>query len=81
MNEIASHNNLHLCLALPNNTYYEDLVIDVEDIEGKGKGELKFKNGMYSFREQAAGVGIEYDQSELENISIQKYEKYSNGKK
>jgi hypothetical protein len=36
---------------------------------------------VHSAEEQAAGVGIEYDQNELENISIQKYEKYSNGKK
>ena len=42
----GGHNNLHLCLALPNNTYYEDLVIDVEDIEAKGKGQLKFENGV-----------------------------------
>ena len=34
--------------------YYEDLVIDVEDIEAKGKGQLKFENGMYSFKEQVA---------------------------
>ena len=72
----GGHNNLHLCLALPNNTYYEDLVIDVEDIEAKGQGQLKFENGMYSFKEQVAGVGIEYDHDELETISIQKYEKF-----
>ncbi len=72
----GGHNNLHLCLALPNNTYYEDLVIDVEDIEAKGNGQLKFENGMYSFKEQVAGVGIEYDHDELEKISIQKYEKF-----
>jgi len=31
---------------------------------------------MYSFKEQVAGVGIEYDHNELEKNSIQKYEKF-----
>ena len=78
------HTNLHLCLAIPNCTYYEDLVIDVEDIKNKDKGivfgsslendNLLFSNGTYSFSNNCVGVGINYDDDYLEKTCLDKYE-------
>ena len=79
----GGHAKLHLCLAIPNCTYYEDLVINNEDLSNRDKGivfgenlknkNLIFSKGSYSFSNECIGVGIEYDDEYLEKNSINKY--------
>ena len=63
--------NLNLALALPNNTYYEDLVIDVQDIKSRRHGPMPFNNGMVSLPEGSVGVGWNLDIADIEARSIE----------
>lgn len=58
--------NLQLGLAVPNNTYYEDLVISADRIRERGNATPPFKNGMISLPEDTVGVGWELDMRDIE---------------
>ncbi len=62
--------NLHLALAVPNNSYYEDIVIDREDIESRRLGEIPFKNGTVALPEGTVGVGWELDVGTIEQRAL-----------
>ncbi len=62
--------NLHLALALPNNTYYEDLVIDVEDVKSKKHGPIPFENGTVSLAEGTVGIGWNFDIAKIEATAL-----------
>lgn len=65
--------NLQLGLALPNNSYYEDLVIGADTIEQRRDGEsVPFKDGYVRLPEGTVGVGWGYDAAVLEKSCIQK---------
>lgn len=58
--------NLQLALALPNNTYYEDLVIDAADVKSKKEGPIPFHRGTVSLPEGTVGVGWDLDIAHIE---------------
>jgi L-alanine-DL-glutamate epimerase-like enolase superfamily enzyme len=62
--------NLHLGLAVPNNTYYEDLVISVEDIKGKKDGPIPFGDGMVRLPENVTGIGLSIDLEDTERRAL-----------
>jgi L-alanine-DL-glutamate epimerase-like enolase superfamily enzyme len=66
----GGHANLHLCLAIPNCTYYEDLVIDPIDIESRKRGPLVFKDGNFGFPEGLVGLGLEFDLEDLKKSCL-----------
>jgi len=66
----GGHANLHLCLAIPNCTYYEDLVIDPIDIESRKRGPLLFKDGNFGFPEGLVGLGLEFDLEDLKKSCL-----------
>ena len=53
--------NLQLGLAIPNNTYYEDIVLSVENIRNKKNGPIPFDNGEVRLPEGIVGVGLDAD--------------------
>jgi len=63
--------NLHLCLAIPNTTYYEDLVIDVESVRDKRNGPIPFCRGVVSLPEGVVGIGHDLDIGEIEKRALQ----------
>ncbi len=62
--------NLHLALALPNNTYYEDLVIDRADVKSKKKGTIPFHKGTVRLPDGTVGVGWNFDNAALEKNAL-----------
>ena len=62
--------NLHLGLAIPNNTYYEDLVTSVENIKSKRSGAVPFENGDVWVPEGSVGIGTEYDLADFEKQAL-----------
>ncbi len=62
--------NLHLCLAIPNTTYYEDLVTSVEQVRNKRSGDIPFRDGWVSLPAGLAGVGWELDIDDIEKRAL-----------
>ena len=62
--------NLHLGLAIPNNSYYEDIVSSVADVKGKETGSIPFKNGEVWIPEGTVGVGAAYDVEDFKKRAI-----------
>ena len=62
--------NLHLALALPNNTYYEDLVIDPEDVASKKNGVIPFHQGTVQLPDDTIGVGWNLDIAHIEATAL-----------
>jgi L-alanine-DL-glutamate epimerase-like enolase superfamily enzyme len=62
--------NLNLGLAIPNNTWYEDLVISVQQIKDKKNGAIPFHRGIVRLPEGATGVGWDFDVKDLEKRAI-----------
>lgn len=64
--------NLHLGLAIPNNTWYEDIVIDPEHIRSKRDDpNVLFSNGVVSLPEGTVGIGQTLDIADIERRAIQ----------
>jgi L-alanine-DL-glutamate epimerase-like enolase superfamily enzyme len=63
--------NLHLCLAIPNNTYYEDIVIDADHVASKKEGPIPFFQGSVSLPEGTVGIGWDMDVVEIEKRALQ----------
>jgi L-alanine-DL-glutamate epimerase-like enolase superfamily enzyme len=67
--------NLHLCLAIPNNTYYEDIVIDPANVRGKKNDRtLNFNKGVVSIPEGTVGIGFNLDVKDIGKRSVQTME-------
>ena len=62
--------NLHLGLAIPNNRYYEDLVISVEQVHDTASRGVPFKNGMVRLPEGCVGLGQELDLKHIEKNAV-----------
>jgi len=63
--------NLHLGLAIPNNEYYEDLVIDVEDVRGKRNAPIALgADGCVGLPEGVVGIGHEVDIKDVERRAV-----------
>jgi L-alanine-DL-glutamate epimerase-like enolase superfamily enzyme len=62
--------NLQLGLAVPNNTFYEDLVIDEDDIRNKKHGYIPFENGTVRIPDGVTGLGLEMDASYAEKHAV-----------
>ena len=62
--------NLHLGLAIPNNSYYEDIVSSVADVKGKENGSIPFKNGEVWIPEDTVGIGADYDVEDFKKRAI-----------
>ncbi|MFP3896449.1 MAG: enolase C-terminal domain-like protein [Anaerolineales bacterium] len=62
--------NAHLCAAIPNNDYYEQLVIDSEQIKGlKDDGSLSLVDGYVTVPDEP-GMGPQPDWEEIEERAI-----------
>jgi L-alanine-DL-glutamate epimerase-like enolase superfamily enzyme len=62
--------NLNLGLAIPNNSYYEDIVISRADVRNKKNGAIPFKDGWVSLPEGATGIGWNVDIADLERRAL-----------
>lgn len=59
--------NLQLGLALPNNSYYEDIVVSAEKLASRREeASIPFEDGYVSLPEDTVGVGWTYEPAELE---------------
>jgi len=64
--------NAQLCAAISNNDYYEQLVMNEEQIKGLGQlGDLSIVDGVLSVSEEP-GLGYEIDFDELDRIALDK---------
>lgn len=63
--------NLQLGLAIPNNSYYEDIVIDRDNVRAKLDGPIPFKDGWVSLPEGIVGVGWDVDMGQVERAALQ----------
>jgi L-alanine-DL-glutamate epimerase-like enolase superfamily enzyme len=63
--------NLHLGLGIPNNTYYEDIVIDAENVRGKKNGPIPFSKGVVSVPKGAVGIGWDVNIKDVEKRALQ----------
>jgi L-alanine-DL-glutamate epimerase-like enolase superfamily enzyme len=64
--------NAQLCAAVPNNDYYEQLIINEEQIKGLDKmGSLSIVDGMLTVSDEP-GIGHKYDFDELDRTAIDK---------
>ncbi len=62
--------NAHLCAAIPNNDYYEELVINTEQIRAlKSQGPLSIVNGYLAVPDDP-GIGPQPDWAEIERKAI-----------
>ncbi len=59
--------NLHLALGIPNNTYYEDLVISVEQVRDVASRGVAFKDGTVYVESGTVGLGQELDIEYIES--------------
>jgi L-alanine-DL-glutamate epimerase-like enolase superfamily enzyme len=67
--------NLQLGLAIPNNTYYEDIVFSVKNIRDKKNGPIPFKDGEVRLPEGTVGVGLDadvewYEKNALDTVTV-----------
>ena len=66
--------NAQLCAAISNNDYYEQLVINEEQIKGLDKlGDLAVKDGILTVSD-TPGLGFDFDFDELDRIALNKFE-------
>ena len=64
--------NLHLGLAIPNNTYYEDIIIDPGNVRSKRNDRtVRFSNGAVSIPEGTVGIGYNLDVKDIEKRALQ----------
>lgn len=71
--------NAQLCAALLNNDYYEQLVINEEQIRGlKNLGTLSITDGCLNVR-SAPGMGAEYDWNELDRSALTRIDIFAGG--
>ena len=64
--------NAQLCAAISNNDYYEQLVINEDQIKGlTGLGPLAITGGMLTVSDRP-GVGYDYDWAELDRTAVQR---------
>jgi L-alanine-DL-glutamate epimerase-like enolase superfamily enzyme len=63
-------NNLHLGLAIPNNSYYEDIVSSVKDVRSKKDGPIPFERGDVWIPDGTVGVGAEIDVAHWEKNAL-----------
>jgi L-alanine-DL-glutamate epimerase-like enolase superfamily enzyme len=63
-------NNLHLGLAIPNNSYYENIVSSVEHVKGKQSGDVPFENGEVWIPEGTTGIGAQFDIADIEKRAL-----------
>ncbi|TVR55895.1 MAG: racemase [Spirochaetaceae bacterium] len=62
--------NLHLGLAIPNNRYYEDLVISPKQVRDTASRGVPLKNGMVRVPEGSVGLGLDLDIAEIEKNAV-----------
>ena len=65
--------NLQLGLALPNNSYYEDLVISAEQIRRKRQGAIPFDRGEVRLPEGTVGIGWEVDIEDVRKRALMSF--------
>lgn len=66
----GGYGNAHLCAAIPNNSYYEQLVMDAEQIQGlKSAAHLPIVDGFLTVPD-TPGLGFEPDIERLEKTAI-----------
>ena len=65
--------NLQLGLAIPNNSYYEDLVISADQIRRKKDGPIPFKSGAVSIPAGTVGIGWEIDIADVRKRTVMSY--------
>ncbi len=64
--------NLHLGLAIPNNTFYEDIVTDPDNARAKKESKaIPFKSGMVSVPEGTVGIGYDFEVAPMEKRALQ----------
>ncbi len=63
--------NLQLALAIPNNTWYEDLVISPEQVRRKKDGPIPFDRGDVWVPEGSVGVGWDLKIADVEKQALQ----------
>ena len=64
--------NLQLGLAIPNNTYYEDLVISADQIEKRGPNDtVPFEQGHVHIPDDVVGVGWNFDFDRIARDAVQ----------
>lgn len=64
--------NLHLGLAIPNNTYYEDIVMSVPHVRSKRTGDVPVAaDGTVGIPAGTVGVGWQLDVKEIERKALQ----------
>jgi L-alanine-DL-glutamate epimerase-like enolase superfamily enzyme len=69
-----SRENAQLCAAISNNDYYEQLVINEDQIRGlKQLGPLAIKDGFLEVSD-TPGVGYDYDWAELDRTAVGRVE-------
>ncbi|HEY65486.1 MAG TPA: racemase [Caldilineae bacterium] len=62
--------NLHLCCAIPNCDFYEDLVISEEQIRSRTRGELAIDSEGCVRVPERPGLGLEVDWAEVEKRAL-----------
>lgn len=68
----SGRENAQLCAAISNNDYYEQLVINEDQIKGLDKmGDLSIVDGVLTVSD-APGLGHEFDFDELDRIALQR---------
>lgn len=63
--------NLHLALGIPNNSYYEDLVISPEQVHDTESRSVVFNNGTVSVPDGSVGLGLGLDTAHIESTAVQ----------
>ena len=65
--------NLQLGLALPNNSYYEDLVLSAKQIRQKKDGPFGLEAGMVKIPDDTVGVGWQFDVADLKKRAVMSF--------
>lgn len=60
-------------IAIPNNSYYEDLVISADQIRRKKDGPIPFKSGVVSIPAETVGIGWEIDIADVRKRAVMSY--------
>jgi L-alanine-DL-glutamate epimerase-like enolase superfamily enzyme len=66
--------NLHLGLAIPNNTYYEQIVISPQQVKSRRYGGIPFEDGFVRVPDGVVGIGWDLDIADLEKRAIARVE-------
>jgi len=63
--------HLHLGLAIPNITYYEDIIIDPGNVRSKRNDRtVRFSNGAVSIPKGTVGIGYDLDVKDFEKWAL-----------